>query len=136
MSTSGDWHAPALLAACFATFVPVFASAAQEPFPCKQCAEWNISQQPVRIYGNTYYVGVHGLSSILITSPNGDILIDGDIAESAPKIAANVAALGFRMKNVKLILNSHIHYDHAGGIATLQRLSGAIVAASPASAKV
>ena len=135
MSISGNFRAPALLAWCLATFVPVCVSAAQEPSPCKQCAEWNISQQPVRIYGNTYYVGVHGLSAILITSPHGDILIDGDIAESAPKIAANVAALGFRMKDIKLILNSHVHYDHAGGIAELQRLSGARVAASPATAK-
>jgi metallo-beta-lactamase class B len=136
MSISGNFRTLALLASYFATFVPVYLSAAQEPFPCKQCAEWNISQQPVRIYGNTYYVGVHGLSSILITSPHGDILIDGDIAESAPKIAANVAALGFRMKDIKLILNSHVHHDHAGGIAELQRLSGARVAASPATAKV
>lgn len=136
MFTSGNLRAPALLAWCFATLVPVSWSAAQEPTPCKQCAEWNISQKPVRIYGNTYYVGVHGLSSILITSPNGDILIDGDIAESAPKIAANVAALGFRMKDIKLILNSHDHHDHAGGIAELQQLSGAKVAASPATARV
>ena len=135
MSISGNLRAPALLASCLATFVPVYAFAAQEPAPCKQCAEWNISQQPVRIYGNTYYVGVHGLSSILITSPHGDILIDGDIAESAPKIAANVAALGFRMKDIKLILNSHVHHDHAGGIAELQRMSGAKVAASPSTAK-
>jgi metallo-beta-lactamase class B len=135
MSISGNLRAPALLAASLATFVPVYASAAQDPMPCKQCEEWNISQQPVRIYGNTYYVGVHGLSSILITSPDGDILIDGDIAESAPKIAANIAALGFRMTDIKLILNSHVHYDHAGGIAELQRLSGARVEASPATAK-
>jgi metallo-beta-lactamase class B len=135
MSISGNVRAPALLAWCLATFVPVCGSAAQEPSSCKQCAEWNISQQPVRIYGNTYYVGVHGLSAILITSPHGDILIDGDLAESAPKIAANVAALGFRVKDIKLILNSHVHHDHAGGIAELQRLSGARVAASPATAK-
>lgn len=136
MSISGNFRSPALLASCLATFVPVHVSAAQEPPQCKQCAEWNISQKPVRIYGNTYYVGVHGLSSILISSPQGDILIDGDIEESAPKIAANVAALGFRMKDIKLILNSHVHYDHAGGIAELQRLSGAKVAASPATARV
>jgi metallo-beta-lactamase class B len=136
MSISGNFRSLAFLASCLATFVPVSVSAAQEPFACKQCAEWNIAQQPVRIFGNTYYVGVHGLSSILITSPDGDILIDGDMAESAPKIAANIAALGFQMKDIKLILNSHDHYDHAGGIAELQRLSGARVAASPASAKV
>jgi len=106
------------------------------PSSCQQCEEWNISQQPFRVYGNTYYVGVHGLASILITSERGHILIDGDLEESAPKIAASIRALGFRVEDIKLILNSHIHYDHAGGIAELQRMSGAAVAASAASAPV
>jgi metallo-beta-lactamase class B len=121
------------LLALFATFT----SASAETTPsCSQCAEWNVSQEPFRIYGNTYYVGVHGLSSILITSPQGLVLIDGDIAESAPKIVANIRSLGFRIKDVKLILNSHVHYDHAGGIAELHRLSGAPVAASKYTAHV
>ena len=118
--------------------LPILGSLAQaQPAPaCKQCAEWNISQAPFRIYGNTWYVGVHGLASILITSPQGHVLIDGDLAESAPKIAASVRALGFRMEDVKLILNTHVHSDHAGGIAELQRMSGATVAASGPSARV
>ena len=103
---------------------------------CTHCAEWNVSQEPFRIYGNTYYVGVHGLASILITSPQGLVLIDGDLAESAPKIVANIRTLGFRIKDVKLILNTHVHYDHAGGIAELHRLSGAPVAASKYTAHV
>jgi metallo-beta-lactamase class B len=106
------------------------------PPTCQECAQWNRSQQPFRVYGNTYYVGVHGLSSILITSDHGHILIDGDLEESAPKIAASIRALGFKVEDIKLILNSHVHYDHAGGIAELKRLSGAAVAASAASAKV
>lgn len=104
---------------------------AQAGTSCSQCAEWNVSQQPFRVYGNTYYVGVHGLSSILITSPEGHVLIDGDLPESAAKIAASIQALGFRVQDVKLILNSHVHPDHAGGLAELQKLSGAQVAASP-----
>jgi metallo-beta-lactamase class B len=103
---------------------------------CKDCAAWNATQTPFRIYGSTYYVGVRGLSSILITSDRGHILIDGDLPESVPKIAASIRALGFRVEDVKLILNSHVHFDHAGGIAGLQKLSGAEVAASAASAKV
>lgn len=103
---------------------------------CPHCREWNTTQQPFRVYGNTYYVGVHGLSSILITSDRGDILIDGALHESVPKIVASIRALGFRVKDIKLILSSHVHFDHAGGIAELQRMSGAVVAASPASAKV
>jgi metallo-beta-lactamase class B len=121
-----------VLAALLATLTAAYADA---PSSCKQCAEWNISQKPFRIYGNTYYVGVRGLSSILITSPTGDVLIDGDLQESAPKIAANIQALGFRMKDIKLILNSHVHHDHAGGIAELHRLSGAPVAASKFTAR-
>jgi len=111
--------------------VSAMAAQAHAATPCSQCAEWNLSQKPFRVYGNTYYVGVHGLSSILVTSPQGHVLIDGDLEESEPKIAANIQALGFRIKDVKLILNSHVHYDHAGGIAGLQKLSGAQVAASP-----
>jgi metallo-beta-lactamase class B len=108
---------------------------AQSPANCAQCAKWNEPQQPFRVYGNTYYVGTHGLSSILITSPRGHVLIDGDLQESAPTIAANIKALGFRIEDVKLILNSHVHFDHAGGIAELHKLSGAQVAASPFTAR-
>ena len=120
-----------------ATFALAATARNAEPStPCKDCAAWNTAQAPFRIYGNTYYVGVHGLSSILITSDRGHILIDGDLPESAPRIAASIRQLGFRVEDVKLILNSHVHFDHAGGIAELQRLSGAEVAASASSAKV
>ena len=108
-----------------------------QPTPgCASCAEWNAPQQPFRIYGNTYYVGTHGLSAILLTSKDGSVLIDAALPESAPRIIANIRALGFRVEDIKLILNSHAHFDHAGGIAALQRASGARVAASPWSARV
>lgn len=97
---------------------------------------WNQPQTPFHIYGDTYYVGTKGLSSILITSKEGHILIDGTVPEAAKQIAANIHALGYRIEDVKLILNSHVHFDHAGGLAELQQLSGASVAASIASAKV
>jgi metallo-beta-lactamase class B len=103
---------------------------------CSMCAVWNQPQKPFTIYGNTYYVGPHGLSSILVTSPQGDILIDGALAESAPQIAQHIRDLGFRLQDVKTILNTHVHHDHAGGIAELQRLTGARVLASPSSAPV
>jgi metallo-beta-lactamase class B len=105
-------------------------------FSCTHCSEWNVPQAPFRIYGNTYYVGPHGLSSILITSDSGLVLIDGALSESVPQIVANLRTLGFRIEDVKLILNSHVHFDHAGGIAELQRLSGARVMASRWSAAV
>lgn len=102
---------------------------------CPSCAEWNAPQRPFRIHGNSYYVGTRGLAAILVTSPAGHVLIDGGLPESAPLILANVRALGFRVEDVKLVLNSHAHYDHAGGIAALQAASGARVAASAPSAR-
>jgi metallo-beta-lactamase class B len=107
---------------------------AAAPSPCGLCAAWNVAQPPFRIFGNTYYVGTRGLSVILITSSEGHVVIDGGLAESVPNITASIRALGFRIEDVKLILNSHTHHDHAGGLAELQRLSGAAVAASPWSA--
>jgi Metallo-beta-lactamase superfamily len=103
---------------------------------CANCAAWNKPHQAFKIYGNTYYVGTHGLSSVLITSGTGHVLIDGALPESAPLIVANIRSLGFRIEDVKLIVNSHAHFDHAGGIAELQRLSGARVAASQWTADV
>lgn len=92
--------------------------------------QWNAPQKPFRVYGNTWYVGPYGLSSILLDTGKGLALFDGDLPESAPVIEANIRALGFHVRDVKWILNSHAHSDHAGGIATLQRDSGAQVLAS------
>ncbi|WP_332878258.1 subclass B3 metallo-beta-lactamase [Massilia sp. S19_KUP03_FR1] len=99
-------------------------------------ADWNAPQEPFALYGNTYYVGPHGVSSVLITSPAGHILIDGGSPESPAQIAQHIRQLGFRIEDVKYILNSHEHFDHAGGIAELQRLSGAAVLTSTAGAAV
>jgi metallo-beta-lactamase class B len=116
---------------------PAIAQAgATSPAKCPSCAAWNALRAPFRVYGNTYYVGVAGLSAILITSDQGLILIDGDLPESPPQIALHIRALGFDPKKINLILNSHVHFDHAGGIAALQKLSGAEVAASPSTAAV
>jgi len=122
------------LATIFA--ICAFALGQQQSISCADCAAWNAPQTPFRIYGNTYYVGPHGLSSILITSDAGDVLIDGDLPESAGPIAAHIRQLGFRVQDVKLIFNSHVHFDHAGGIAELQRRSGARVVASKWTAEV
>lgn len=102
---------------------------------CERCEAWNQEQAPFQIFGNTYYVGPRGLSSVLIASPDGHVLIDGALPQSAPLIARHVQQLGFKIEDVKLILNSHVHYDHAGGIAELQKLSGAKVIASDLAAK-
>jgi metallo-beta-lactamase class B len=110
------------------------AQADNDAVNCDNCKEWNKPVKPFNVYGNTWYVGVNGLSSVLITSARGHILLDGALPQSAALIAANIKALGFRIEDVKLIVNSHAHWDHAGGIAALQRASGATVAASASSA--
>ena len=103
---------------------------------CDNCPEWNRPQPPFRVYGNTYYVGPHGLTSILLTSRAGHVLLDGALPESVPQIVANIRSLGFRIEDVKRIVNSHVHFDHGGGLSELQRLSSARVAASTWSVEV
>ena len=106
------------------------------PFDCgERCVNWTKPHEPFKVYGNTYYVGVGGLASILIASKDGLILIDGGLTQSAQPIADHIEQLGFRIKDIKLILNSHTHFDHAGGLAALVRASGAEMAASSESAK-
>lgn len=81
--------------------------------------------KPYRVIGNIYYVGASDVSSFLITTPNGHILLDSGFIETVPQIKHNMAQLGFRLEDIKILLNSHAHYDHAGGLAELKRLTGA-----------
>lgn len=97
---------------------------------------WVTPAPPVRIHANTYDVGTCGISSILIVGDEGDILIDGGPEEAADFIADNIRALGYRLTDVKYLLNSHEHADHAGGLAKLQRLTGAQLVASAGQAEV
>jgi metallo-beta-lactamase class B len=102
------------------------------PSVCDDCAAWNRPRAPFQIFGNTYYVGPMGIASVLIVSNAGLILVDGALPQSAPLIDEGIRKLGFKSEDIKLIVNGHAHYDHAGGIAALQRLSGASVAAGEA----
>ena len=104
-----------------------------EPIVCDNCDSWNEAQKPFRIHGNTWYVGTKGLSSLLIETDDGLILLDGGLPQSSALIDANIQNLGFDTRDVKAILVSHAHYDHAGGVAALQRLTGATVFANQAS---
>ena len=88
-------------------------------------SDWRQPFDPVRIVGNVYYVGTRGLSSFLIVTPAGGVLIDTGEAESVPFIRANVERLGFRLNEIKLLLAGHAHFDHIGGQAELKRLTGA-----------
>ena len=109
------------------SFVPV--QAQTDPF-AKARIEWNRPQKPFRVIDSIYYVGTAGVSAWLILTLQGYILIDGGLPESVPLIEANLKTLGFDIKAVKLILNSHAHFDHAGGLAKLKRDSGARLTAS------
>lgn len=90
--------------------------------------------EPFRIAGNFYYVGANDVASFLITGPEGHVLIDGGYPGTAPMIMASIRKLGFDIHDVKVLLNSEPHYDHAGGLAELQKVSGAQLWASAASA--
>ncbi len=112
------------------------AARADDAITCSSCEEWNRPAKPFNIHGNTFYVGTAGLSAVLVTGPQGHVLLDGALPQSAPLIQKNIETLGFKMQDVRLILNSHAHFDHAGGIAALQKASGAVVAHSPHGAQV
>ena len=99
---------------------------------CDGKREWTDPGPPLHIYGNTYYVGTCTISALLITSPRGHVLLDAGMAESAPSVAANIERLGFKLGDVRLIGASHEHLDHSGGIAELQKRTGATVMAMPA----
>jgi metallo-beta-lactamase class B len=92
--------------------------------------------EPFRIAGNFYYVGANDATSFLLTGPEGHVLIDGGYPGTAPMIIESIAKLGFNIKDVKVLLNSHAHHDHAGGLAALKQASGAQLWASKASTPV
>lgn len=102
------------------------ATAAQAQSP----ANWTQPTEPFQIADNLYYVGTEGLSVFLITTPQGHILIDGAMPTSAKPVEASIAKLGFKVSDVKVLLNTHAHFDHAGGLADLKRDTGAKLAAS------
>ena len=124
-----------LLSALFFALQAPSALKPDPPHQCADCDDWNKPHEPFRVFGNTYYVGAAGVSAVLVTNGQGSILLDGGLPQTAPLIDANIRKLGFRTDDIKLIVNSHAHYDHAGGIAALQRATGAQVAASAAGAK-
>src|SRR5689334_2642892 len=85
--------------------------------------------EPFRIVGNIYYVGARNIASYLITTPAGHILIDTGTKEMEPVVRASIAKLGFELRDVKILLCGHAHYDHVGGHAAMKRATGARVMA-------
>jgi len=106
-----------------------------KPIIGSRTAEWLSPAPPQKIFGNSYLVGFGGLSVALIDTGAGLILIDGALPQAAPAILDNVRRLGFRPRDIKYILSTEPHFDHAGGIAALARDTGATVVASPRGAE-
>lgn len=99
-------------------------------------AEWDRPAPPVRIYGQTYYVGTCGIASLLVVRPEGMTLIDSGTDEGAKVVLANIRALGFDPRKVRTLLMSHEHFDHVGGMARLQSATGATIRTTRAAASV
>jgi metallo-beta-lactamase class B len=124
-----NWFAAAIslaLAGC---------AASAPPTPSRWVAaypDWVEPVEPFRVEGDIYFVGTRGISSFLIATPEGHFLIDGGLPENAETIAANIRSLGFDLRDVKILLNSHAHFDHSGGLAALKKDSGALLIASEA----
>jgi metallo-beta-lactamase class B len=85
----------------------------------------SVPDEPFQIAGNLYYVGSTGVTAFLLTGPAGHVLIDGGYPETAPLIVGSIARLGFDIADVKVLLNSHAHFDHSGGLRELKQASGA-----------
>ncbi|WP_066781085.1 subclass B3 metallo-beta-lactamase [Sphingomonas sp. CCH5-D11] len=100
------------------------------PLAVARESTWLAPRPPIRVFGNSYLVGFGGLSVALIDTGKGLILIDGALPQAAPAILANVSRLGFRPRDIKYILSTEPHFDHAGGIAALARDTDATVVAS------
>ncbi len=89
--------------------------------------EWSKPYTPFRIAGNLYYVGTYDLACYLITTPEGHILINTALDNTVDMLRANVESLGFKFKDIKIILISQAHFDHCGGMAAIQKMTGAKV---------
>lgn len=120
------------------TVVLIFAgaivlSAQSSPLTAEQRAQfhgpYSQPEEPFRLIGNIYYVGAKNIASYLVVTPQGSILLDTGTSEMTPVITANVEKLGFKMRDIKIMLSSHAHFDHIGGHAAMKKLTGARVMA-------
>ena len=105
-------------------FAAAIAMAATAAVAAAQSAD-NQPVDPFRIAGNLYYVGASDISSYLITTPAGHVVIDAGYESTVPQIEKNIRALGFKVEDVRILLNTQAHYDHAAGFAQLKKDTGA-----------
>lgn len=107
-----------------------------QPIAPEYARQWLGVEAPIKVYGNTWFVGFSGLSMAVISTSDGLVLIDGALPQAVGAVEDNIRRLGFRIEDVKYILSTEPHYDHAGGLAALARDTGATVIASPEAAEV
>jgi metallo-beta-lactamase class B len=105
-------------------------------FTFSQNPEWTKPYEPFRIAGNLYYVGTYDLACYLITTSDGNILINTGLAESASMIRGNIETLGFKFSDIKILLNTQAHFDHLGAMAEIKQLTGAKMMIHEADAQV
>ncbi len=123
--------------AAVASPTPASPAAAREIIrQCKGKEGFSDPAPPARIFSNVYYVGSCTVTVLLITGPKGHILVDAGMADAVPQVLANIRKLGFRPKDIGLIVSSHEHFDHIGGLAALQKATGARFVATEEAAKV
>jgi metallo-beta-lactamase class B len=103
----------------------LFSSAQNLVTPPVMQENWSQPYEPFRVAGNLYYVGTYDLACYLITTPQGNILINTGLENSVPMIKSNIEKLGFRFSDIKILLATHGHYDHVGGMAEIKKLTGA-----------
>ena len=107
---------------CVLLFLAVAPTSVAEAHP-----EWTTNHAPFRILGNLYYVGSQDLAAYLITTPQGNILINANLSSSVPQIRKNIEDLGFKFADTRILLNGQAHFDHVGGAAEIRRLTHAKV---------
>jgi metallo-beta-lactamase class B len=118
------------------TAPPVRSDAVALAHACEGKDGFSDPAPPARVFGNVWYVGTCGVTVLLVTGPQGHILIDAGMEDAVPQVLANVRKLGFNPKDVGLIVSSHEHFDHVGGLAALQKATGARFVATAEAAKV
>ncbi len=99
-------------------------------------SDWNEPFKPFQIIGNLYYVGTRNLACYIIKTKAGLILLDTAMQESAPIVRANIESLGFKLKDIKIMLSSHAHFDHVAGHADMKAATGAMVYAMKADVEI
>jgi metallo-beta-lactamase class B len=131
---NGERRVKKLIIALVALFPLAGAVQAQslKDFFATVVAAWNKPTEPFRIIDNVYYVGTNGLASYLITSPQGHILVDTVMPEATSQIKASIEKLGFKVTDIKYLVNTHAHIDHTGGFAEMKAASGAQMIAGEA----